>query len=496
MKRIEPPLTHFDYEKKRFHQLRRFFRKSRNAAFLLFLIFVLGRASAAFAAQPPNIIFFLTDDMGYGDTACYGGRFAPTPNIDEMAREGTRFTQFYVASPVCSPSRVGYLTGMFPARWRITNYEQTREGNRQSEQADFLDPVAPSVARQLKAAGYATGHFGKWHMGGGRDVTNAPPFSAYGFDEHNSTWESPQPDPEITATNWIWSPFDHVKRYERTSYFVDKTLEFMEHHRNQPCYVDLWPDDVHTPWVPSRGDMEFRRRKYYESLLNFKEVLAEYDVQVGRFFAELHRRGLDTNTIVIFASDNGPLPTFNNTRTDGLRGAKDSLYEGGTREPLIVWWPGHVPAGRVDTNTVICGVDFLPTFCHFAEAKLPEDQKLDGVDVSKAFLGKTLVRKKAIFWEYGRNETPAFGYPKETPLQRSPNVAVREGQWKLLVNADGSDVQLYDISKDQYETTNLADKYPKTTKRLKEEALDWRRSVPGAIEPTVTSEDADCAPDS
>ncbi|MGH7978608.1 MAG: sulfatase family protein, partial [Limisphaerales bacterium] len=107
--------------------------------------------NAAFGASRPNIIFLLTDDMGYGDPGCYGGHFVPTPNIDEMAREGTRFTQFYVASPVCSPSRVGFLTGMFPARWRITNYLQTRKGNRESEQADFLDPKAPSYARQLKA---------------------------------------------------------------------------------------------------------------------------------------------------------------------------------------------------------------------------------------------------------------------------------------------------------------------------------------------------------
>ena len=135
----------------------------------------------------PNIIFILTDDMGYSDVGCYGGKFVPTPNIDRMAREGIRFTQFYVASPVCSPSRTACLTGMCPGRWRITNYLQSRAGNRASEQADFLDPKAPSIARTLKAAGYATAHFGKWHMGGGRDVTNAPPFSVYGFDEHVST---------------------------------------------------------------------------------------------------------------------------------------------------------------------------------------------------------------------------------------------------------------------------------------------------------------------
>lgn len=364
------------------------------------------------------------------------------------------------------------------------------------EQVDFLDPKAPSVARQLKAAGYATGHFGKWHVGGGRDVTNAPPFSAYGFDEHNGTWESPEPDPNITATNWIWSPFDNVKRYERTSYFVDKTLDFLSRHKGQPCYVDLWPDDVHTPWVPTKEDLAAQRRHYYESEKNFKEVLAEYDVQVGRLMAGLKQLGLETNTILVFASDNGPIPTFHSARTAGLRGAKDSLYEGGTREPFIVVWPGHVPAGRVDTNTVICGVDILPMFCHLAGAPLPTDQKLDGEDMSKSFFGKSLKRKKAIFWEYGRNGSKAFGYPRETPLERSPNVAVRDGKWKLLVNADGTDVQLYDIDNDQNETTNVANKHPWVTKRLKDEALKWRRSMPGPIEPSETFEGGEIAPDS
>ena len=141
---------------------------------VLLTLLCVSAVGATRADSRPNIIFLLTDDMGYGDVGCYGGEFVPTPNIDRLAKEGTKFTQFYVASPVCSPSRTGCLTGMYPARWRITNFLQTREGNRASEQADFLDPKAPSIARTFKAAGYATGHFGKWHMGGGRDVTNAP----------------------------------------------------------------------------------------------------------------------------------------------------------------------------------------------------------------------------------------------------------------------------------------------------------------------------------
>src|SRR4051812_10217572 len=426
------------------------------------------------APSRPNIIFLLTDDMGYGDVGCYGGKFVPTPNIDRLAKEGTRFTQFYAASPVCSPSRTGFLTGMYPARWRITNYLQTRAGNRACEQADFLDPSAPSIARVLKNSGYSTGHFGKWHMGGGRDVTNAPPFSEYGFDEHAGTYESPEPDPNITGTNWIWSAQDKVKRWDRTAYFVDKALDFLGRHRGKPCYVNVWPDDVHTPWVPEGSDLQRRRRENDESEPNFKAVLAEYDKQVGRLLAGLKELSLDKNTVIVFSSDNGPLPTFHGQRAGGLRGSKISLYEGGTRMPLIVRWPGRVPAGRVDEETVMNGVDFFPVFCRLAGAPLPANARLDGEDLSESFFGTSAARKHAMLWEYGRNS--AFGYPQGR--DRSPNVAIREGNWKLLVNADGSNVELYDLLADRNETRNLADKNPDIAKRLVAAALEFRRSLP------------------
>jgi len=418
-------------------------------------------------AERPNIIFILTDDMGYGDVGCYGGKFVLTPNIDRLASEGIRFTQFSVASPICSPSRTGATTGMFPARWQITSYLQTRAGNRACEQADFLDAKAPSVARTLKAAGYATGHFGKWHMGGGRDVTNAPPITAYGFDEYASTWESPDPHPDITATNWIWSPHDKVKRWDRTAFFVDKALDFLRRHKERPCYVNVWPDDVHTPWVPADDAPKGDRPE------NFRRVLAEYDRQVGRLMAGLKELGIDDKTLVVFTSDNGPLPTFRGERAGGLRGSKLSLYEGGVREPFIVRWPGHAPAGQVDEQSVLNAVDLFPSFCAVAGVGVPP--ALDGEDVSAAWLGKPVSRAKPLFWEYGRNEK-AFKYPEGR--DRSPNVAVRDGQWKLLVNADGTGAELYDLAADPKETANLATRHPEIARRLTEQALRWRKALP------------------
>lgn len=431
------------------------------------------------AAERPNIIFVYTDDFGWGDMQCTGGDFVPTPNMDRMAAEGIRFTQFYVPSPICSASRTGVTTGMFPGRWRITSYLQTRKGNAKCEQADFLDSKAPSLARILQANGYATGHFGKWHMGGGRDVTNAPSIHEYGFDEYISTWESPDPCPDITATDWIWSDKDNVKRWDRTQFFVDKALDFLSRHKGQPCYVNIWPDDTHTPFVPSPAMSEkFGGSKRYQSEPNFKGVLAEYDKQMGRLMEGLKRLGLTTNTLVVFSGDNGPLPTYNHRRTGGLRGSKLSLYEGGNRLPLIVWWPGKAPAGELNEQTVISGVDLLPSLCQIAGAKIPAEVagELDGQDLSSAFSGGTPMRSKPIFWEYGRNEK-SFAYPK-VEGDRSPNVAVRDGDWKLLVNADGSDVELFDLAKDPKEKMNVASKNPDVVKRLTALALDWRKSLP------------------
>jgi arylsulfatase A-like enzyme len=295
-------------------------------AFLLLAGCISVRAAAESAGHP-NILFILADDMGPGDLGCYGGKQAPTPRIDQLAKEGTRFTQYYSASPICSPSRAGIITGMYPARWRITSFLQTKKGNAGCEQDDFLDPKAPSLPRALKGAGYTTAHFGKWHLGGGRDVTEAPKFVAYGYDEHAGTYESPEPHPDITATNWIWSDQDKVKRWDRTAFFVDKTLDFLARHREQPCFVNLWADDVHTPWVPDEtSDKKDLPR-------NFRPVLAEFDKQIGRLLDGLRSLGMAENTIVVFASDNGALPTFNGDRSGGFRAGKLALYEGGIRMP-------------------------------------------------------------------------------------------------------------------------------------------------------------------
>lgn len=444
------------------------------SAFPLWLGFLAAASPAPMAKAPPrpHVVFVLADDLGPGDLGCYGGTVAPTPNLDRMAREGVRFTQYYSASPICSPSRCALLTGQFPARWKITSYLQTRAGNRGCGQADFLDPRAPSLARLLRAAGYRTVHVGKWHLGGGRDVTDAPKFAAYGFDEGIGTWESPEPHPDITAANWVWSPKDRVKRWERTAFFVDRALDFLKRNKDSPCFVNLWLDDPHTPWVP-----DARAGKGASTPENLRAVLAENDRQIGRLLEGLKALGIEKNTLVVFASDNGPLPTLQRIRSRGLRGCKLSLYEGGVRVPFIARWPGTIPPGTEDRTTVLAAVDLLPTFCRLAGARLPADARPDGEDRSAALLGKPAPdRSRPLFWEYGRNDE-SFRYPPDR-ADRSPNVAVRDGDWKLLVNADGTGAELYDLAADPGETRNLAADRLDVTRRLTRAALEWRKSLP------------------
>ena len=431
----------------------------------------------------PNILFVLVDDMGWGDLSCNGGAGVPTPNIDRLAKEGIRFTNFYVASPICSPSRCGFITGQFPARWRLTCYLQTRAGNRFCQQDDFLDPAAPSFVRSFKTAGYATAHIGKWHLGGGRDVTDAPKFSAYGYDLARGTYESPEPYPDLGLKFTPWSEQtepQQVQRHDRTRWMVDETLAFARNHPSQPWLVNLWLDDVHTPHRPSKEQLADAGSGI--GTPEFRAVLRETDRQIGRLLDGLKDLHMDANTLIILAGDNGPQPSFNRARSAGLRGMKASLYEGGIRTPFLARWPGVIPPARVN-ETVICAVDLFPSLCSLAGIAAPTSIQFDGQDMSTAFRGDKRDRSKALFWEYGRKptskDTPNLGfpYPKE-PDSQSPNVAMRQGNWKLLVNADGSDIELYNLSVDPKETTNVAAENPERTQQLVAAALSWRKSFP------------------
>ena len=310
---------------------------------LLFLI--AGIATSLTAAQRPNIVLVFIDDMGWGDFSCFGNTEANTPHIDAMAEEGLRFHQFYVNSPICSPSRVAISTGQYPQRWRITSFLARRAMNEERGVANWLDPKAPMLARILKADGYATGHFGKWHMGGQRDVDNAPAITDYGFDASLTNFEGMGakllPLTEKPLTNGeiekgrIWEdaerlgePVEWTLRSEITGGFVERAIGFIDaaQKENKPFYVNLWPDDVHTPLFPKVENWRDSKRGLYLA------VLGEMDAQLGPLFDRIQTDAkLRDSTIVIICSDNCPELDYGSGGP--LKGLKATLLEAGVRSP-------------------------------------------------------------------------------------------------------------------------------------------------------------------
>ncbi len=426
-------------------------------------------SGAVFAQEKPNLILIYIDDMGLGDLSCYGGEFAPTPNIDRLASEGIRFEQYYSASPVSSASRCGILTGQHPISYGINTYLSDRRYNRNCQQSDFLDPEAPTIAKSFKQAGYTTAHIGKWHLGGGRDVDNAPSIKEYGFDSYISTYESPDPEPAITATDWIWHERDSVSRWKRTEYFINKSIDFLDQHGNEPFFLNLWPDDIHTPWVPEA--LYYGNEESWIERQTMVPVLAEMDKQLGRLFDYLDEKGLAENTIVILASDNGPENSWDYTRTAGLRGIKNSIFEGGIRLPMIARYPSKIKAGTVNKKAVVSALDIYPTICDLAGIEMPLGYSGDGENRTDVILGKSnKERKTDLMWDFGRNSF--FRSPDREDF-KSPHLAIRRGDWKLLVNGDGSDMMLFNLDKDRAESKNVASRYPKVAKELKEAVINW-----------------------
>lgn len=430
----------------------------------------------------PNILFILIDDMGYGDLSITGNPLVRTPNLDRLGAEGMLMTQFYDAAPICSPSRAGLLTGQYPARNKIVTFLATREHNARAGQADWLDAAVPTLPRTLQRAGYATGHFGKWHLGGGRDVGDAPWPAAYGIDESYTQFEGLGPrvvptdtDAGLAAASIALGqgPIDQLPKSAITERFVDKAIDFVQRHRDRPWFLQLWPGDVHSQWVPSAEQLDqvagLGRTPEEE---RFLAVLVALDAEVGRLTRALDDLGLLDDTLIVCTSDNGPTAGAQRPGSAGpYRGRKGSLYEGGIRQPLLIRWPGRVPAGRVDDRTVGHAVDLAPTLAEAAGLELPG--RSDGISLLPAWRGHPITERPALFWTFG-----AFREPDEVPANASPSFAIRSGAWKLLAESDGRDPELYDLTRDPAEATNLADSQPQVTRSLIERLEAWHRHLP------------------
>ena len=424
----------------------------------------------------PNIVFILADDLGWGDLHCYGHNQVKTPHIDRLAAEGVLFTQFYTASPVCSPSRAAFMTGRFPAELRVHGHfatppESNLEANAARAMPNFLDPAIPSVTQLLKGAGYRTALFGKWHLGKAPD---APGFEAYGIDTHRT----------VDSNEMSWDPHDDYHATHSTQVITDDTIQFIEQNRERPFFVQASLLDTH-----SRLRVTEEQAAAYPNLLGapriYYSAVTRIDNQVGRLMARIDELGLREKTVIIFSSDNGP--DSHTVRTAGehavgsagpFRGRKTTLYEGGVRVPFIARCPGLIPEGRVDDTTVASAVDFLPTLCSLAGATLPAGIEQNGEDMSSALLSKPVARRKPLLWEWRFRMTPP------SVIDKSPRLAIREHRWKLLMNPDRSRVELYDVPKDPSELTNLADRQPALVKDLSARLLDWHAKLPeGPVDP-------------
>ena len=442
---------------------------------------VLAAAASSACAEPvdeppprrgPNVVFILADDLGWGDLASYGHPHILTPNLDQLAAEGTLFTQFYVAGPTCSPARAGFLTGRFPARDRIHAALSRRHLNRRRAMPDYLDPEIPVVTRLLASGGYRIGHVGKWHLGG---VPDAPEPSAYGVDDYR-----------VVAGNgpgWrreeLYQP-DFIRR------LVDEALCFIEDNRERPFYLNLWTMLPHAVLNPSPAQMapyahlgpgRPARPHHKGAMQVYYAAVTALDHELGRLFRRLDELGLSRRTLVLFASDNGPEDiAYRNASHSGVgstgpfRGRKRSLYEGGIRVPLLARWPGQVAAGRVADQVVVAGVDLLPTLCSLTGACVAP-AGVDGEDAADVLTGAVRPRTRPLLWE---RRLGIGGHV----WNRSPMLAVRDGDLKLLLNPDLSRVELYDLHADPRERDNLARRRPDDVARLRALVLDWHADLP------------------
>ncbi len=434
------------------------------------------------AADRPNVVLVFIDDMGWGDFSCFGNEDAKTPHIDRMATEGIRFEQFYVNSPICSPSRTAISTGQYPQRWRITSYLSNRDHNNRRGMAQWLDPKAPMLARSLQEPGYATGHFGKWHMGGQRNVDNAPPITDYGFDASLTNFEGMGPKllplvlkPGQKESGRIWGDAERLGegyrwmlRSKITGGFVDAAIPFIEKAKadEKPFYINLWPDDVHSPFWPPVDKWANGKRGLYLS------VLEEMDRQLGKLFDVIRADpSLRDNTLVLVCSDNGP---EQGAGTAGpFRGFKTHLFEGGVRSSLVAWGPGLLMRrDHVDRDSVFSAIDLVPTILDITKTAAPTGATFDGESLPDALLGAGGSRKAPIFFRRPPDRDSFYG------VKDLPDLAMRDGDWKLLCEYDGSDALLYNLKTDRSEKTNVADAHVDVVAKMTKALLAWHKSMP------------------
>jgi arylsulfatase A-like enzyme len=422
--------------------------------------------------RPPNVVLIVIDDFGWADLGCYGSRYYRTPNVDRLAAEGMRFTQAYVACPVCSPTRAALLTGKYPARLHLTDYIPGRpRGNAfRLLRPDFRQQLPleeTTLAEILRAAGYATAAIGKWHLGGeGFEPTRQ------GFDVAKGG----------IAAGSVRSHFAPYLRDGQTlpgldsapegEYLADRLTaeaeKFIEEHRAGPFFLYLPHYSVHTP-LNGKSDLVTKYEAAVPSGLQKNPIYAAMIESVGRIMRKLEALDLAANTLVVFTSDNGGLATAEAPNTPAtnnapLREGKGYLYEGGIRVPLVVRWPARVKAASTCAAPV-SSYDLLPTIAEVCSARV--EHAIDGVTLLPLLQGAPALQREALYWHY----------PHYSPQGGKPGGAIRQGDFKLIEFYEHGRRELFNVAKDVSESTNLIDTEPERAARMAAQLAAWLKAV-------------------
>ncbi|MCA9040165.1 MAG: sulfatase, partial [Planctomycetaceae bacterium] len=417
---------------------------------------------------PPNVVLFLADDMGWRDLACYGNEFHETPNIDRLAASGMRFTDAYAACPVCSPTRASIMSGNYPATINLTDFIPGHYRPFAKLTVPEFNQQLPfeeeTVAEIMKSAGYQTGSFGKWHLGGKGSLPGD-----HGFGD----WV-------VSGGRHFYPNFGTTpkREIEDGTYLADfltsEAERFIEENQDRPFFLYLPHYAVHIPLEAKQELIKKYENKEKPSYgVNnpvYAAMVEHLDQSVGRLTKKLDELNLTENTIFIYFSDNGGL--FKRFDGDGpevmsnepLRAEKGTLYEGGIRVPFIIKWPGHIPAGAESAQPV-CSIDLLPTIAELTGQAASQKQSVDGVSLAPAVLSQQEIPQRNLYWHY-----PHYHHC-------APSGAIRSGRYKLIEEYEDGRVELYDLEQDLGEEQNLAEEQPELASRLQKELADWRSKV-------------------
>lgn len=462
----------------------------------------------------PNVLFFLVDDLGWTDIGAFGSTFYETPHVDALTKKGVKFTNAYAACPVCSPTRASIMTGKYPARMYTTDWFGAPQPTEVSKPGAKNKPLLPApyeenmplseitLAEALKSNGYSTFFAGKWHLG---ETAEYWP-EKQGFDVNKGGFEAGSP------RRSYFSPYNNPRLTDGppgedlTDRLANETVSFITEHKSGPdrvrpflAYFSFY--SVHTPleapqalidkYTEKKKRLELddkwgqegdRKVRLNQCMPVYGAMVESMDKAVGKVMAALRKNGIEQETIIIFMSDNGGLSTSEGHPTSNLplRAGKGWLYEGGIREPMVVYWPGVTKAGQT-SDQVLTSTDFYPTILEMTGSPLLPNQHKDGMSMVPVLRGKKMQRGP-VYWHY-----PHYGNQGS-----SPGSAVRDGDWKLIEwFEEGRGLELYNLSSDIGEQKNLAETNPAKARELHDKLVSWRKEVdarlptknPAAVEP-------------